>query len=566
MFKNYFKTALRSLSRNRNYTIINIAGLAAGIAVCLVIFIIIQFHSGYDNFHAKKDRIYRVLTEYHHADVPDIFYGKGVPFPMPQGLKTEFPQLEKVAPFYSSNDDQFLVLNSRGETAQKFKEKDGIFFTEPAFFKIFDFPLLAGSYESLGSPNNALLTKETAEKYFGDWKNAMGKSIKFNNTDVLKVSGILATIPANTDFQLKIVISLGSGFTKDFSTYTSWDGTAGGFGCYVLLPKDISASGFNTQLRAYAKKVKSADNKDSHIIQPLSAVHFDTKTGNYGNKSISHELINALWLIAAFILLIACVNFINLSTAQAVNRAKEVGVRKVLGSNKRQLKMQFLTETFLIVFISCFIICFDDIDCITFCKQNFGTVVVFQSSCKLPVILFILSAIVVVTLLAGFYPSIVLSAFNPINALKSKISSNNARGISLRKALVVFQFVIAQALIIGTLIIVKQMNYFNNQPLGFDKDAVVNVPFPADSAGISKLDYLRQQLSAVDGINTVSFSSNTPIEDDNDNWTNIKYNHALKETDFYAIIKFADNEYVPAYKLPFIAGRNLNHRIPQKNF
>jgi ABC-type antimicrobial peptide transport system permease subunit len=153
-----------------------------------------------------------------------------------------------------------------------------------------------------------------------------------------------------------------------------------------------------------------------------------------------------------------------------------------------------------------------------------------------------------------------------VNALKSKVAANTSKGISLRRGLVVFQFVIAQALIIGTLIIVKQMNYFSNQPLGFDKNAIVNIPFPADSAGISKLDYLKKQLSSIKGIQGVSFSSNTPVEDDNDMWSNFRYNHAVKETDFYAIAKFADNEYVPAYKLPLVAGRNLQRSDTAREF
>src|SRR3954447_22150262 len=167
MLKNYFKTAFRNITRNRTYTFINIAGLAVGIAVCVMIFVIIQFQTSFDNFHAKKDRIYRVLTEYHHADAANIFYGQGVPFPMPQGLKTAFPQLEQVAPIYADNNDQILVLDNNGNVAKKFKEEKGVFFIEPSFFNIFDFPLLAGSYNSLKDPNNVLLTKEIAEKYFG---------------------------------------------------------------------------------------------------------------------------------------------------------------------------------------------------------------------------------------------------------------------------------------------------------------------------------------------------------------------------------------------------------------
>ena len=569
MFENYFKTAFRSLARYRNYTVINISGLAVGIAICMMIFIIIQFHSSYDNFHTKKNRIYRVLTEYHHADAPDVFYGKGVPYPMPVGLKTAFRQIEQVAPVYADHNDQLLILDDNGTPVKKFKEEGGVFFTEPSFFKIFDFPLLAGSYTSLKDPNNVLLSKETAEKYFGDWKIAIGKTIKLKSfsTDVLKVSGILATIPANTDLQLKVVVAFGTGFTGSYlAKSTDWDGTTSDFGCYILLPPNTSISNFNKQLRAYSKKVESPENKDSHIIQSLGDVHYDAKTGNYGGKSISHDLVNALWIIAAFILLIACVNFINLSTAQAVNRAKEVGVRKVLGSNKWQLKLQFISETFLIVILSVILSVFIAFIIVPFVNKILELQLFMNIFSNPALILFLLLITIIVTALAGFYPSLVLSAFNPINALKSKLAIKSSKGISLRRGLVVFQFVIAQSLIIVTIIIVKQMNYFINQPLGFDKDAIVNIPFPADSVGISKLDYLKKQLSLVNGVQTVSFSSNTPVEDDNDMWSNFRFNHAIKETDFYAITKFADDEYTPAYKLALVAGRNLQHSDTAREF
>ncbi len=581
MIINYFKTAFRSLIRNRNYTIINIAGLAVGIAVCMMIFIIIQFQTSFDNFHSKKDRIYRVLTEYHHADAANISYGKGVPFPMPTGLKTAFPHIEQVTPIYASHNDQLQVLDANGTPVKNFKEQSGVFYTEPSFFKIFDFPLLAGSYASLKDPNNVLLTKEIAETYFGDWKTAISKTIKLTGSYrigaglfqfppiALKVSGILATIPANTDFQLKLVVAFGTDFTGDKINglqNPDWNQTGPDFGCYVLLPPHTSVDNFNQQLSAYARKVHSPDNKDSYMIQPLSAVHYDTEAGNYSNKTISHELLNVLWLIAAFILLIACVNFINLSTAQAVNRAKEVGVRKVLGSNKSQLQIQFIIETFLIVTSAVMLAAVITILALPYVNQLLELSLSFNILNNPVIILFLLTVTIVVTALAGFYPSIVLSRFNPVNALKSKITVNTAKGISLRRGLVVFQFIIAQALIIGTLIIVKQMDYFMNQPLGFDKDAIVNVPFRPDSTGSKLTDYLRQQLLSVKGVQAVSFSSNTPVEDDNEMWSTFRFNHAIKETDFSAITKFADNAYVPAYKLQLVAGRNLQPSNPTREF
>lgn len=572
MLRNYFKTAFRSLTRNRNYTIINIAGLAVGIAVCMMIFMIIQYQTSFDEFHSKKDRIYRVLTEAHHADAATVSYTKNVPFPMPEGMKSTFPQIEQIAPVYASHNDELQPLDDNGTPVKNFKEQSGVFYTAPSFFKMFDFPLLAGSYESLKDPNNVLLTKEVAETYFGDWKTAVGKTIKLTGTYsigaglfqsppvALKVSGILATIPANTDFQLKLVIAWGTDFTGDKQygfAQPDWNGTSADFGCYVLLPPNISVDNFNQQLRAYSRKVLPPDNKNSNIIQPLSAIHYDAQAGNYSNQTISHELLNVLWLIAAFILLIACVNFINLSTAQAINRAKEVGVRKVLGSNKSQLQVQFIIETFLIVTSAVILAAVITVLALPYLNQLLELSLSFNIFSNPAIILFLLIVTIAVTALAGFYPSIVLSRFNPVNALKSKLTANTVKGISLRRGLVVFQFVIAQALIIGTLIIVKQMDYFMNQPLGFDKDAIVNVPFRPDSTGSKLTDYLRQQLLQENGVQAVSFSSNTPVEDDNNRFTTLKFDHAIKDEDFQAITKFADNEYVPVYKLQLAAGRNL---------
>jgi putative ABC transport system permease protein len=576
MIKNYFKTAFRSLNRNRNYTIINIAGLAVGIGVCMMIFIIIQFQTSFDEFHAKKDRIYRVVMEYHFPNSAKIAYWKDVPFSMPKGLKTAFPQLEQVAPVYESHSDQLLIPGETGKIIKIFKEDKGLFFTDPSFFKMFDFPLLAGSYASLKDPGNVLLTKETAEKYFGDWRTATGKTIKLqeggfmfeHGTEILKVSGILATIPANTDFQLKLAVSFAT--ERYMANTTDWKaGSTAYFGCYIMLPPNTSVDNLNNisqQLRAYARKMQSPDKKDSYIIQPLTAVHYDTQTGNYSNKTISHQLLNVLWLIAAFILLIACVNFINLSTAQAVNRAKEVGVRKVLGGTKSQLQIQFIIETFLIVTSAVMLAGVITTLALPSINNLLELSLSFNILNNSAVILFLLTVTIVVTALAGFYPSVVLSSFNPVNALKSNIKANTANGISLRRGLVVFQFIIAQALIIGTFIIVKQMNYFMDQPLGFDKDAIINVPFRTDSLRLSRLDYLHKQLLSVNGVQSVSFSSAAPVEDGNDTWSSFRFNHAPKQTDFNAILKFADNEYVPAYKLPLIAGRNLQRSDMVREF
>ena len=580
MFTNDFKTAFRSLVRNKNYTIINIAGLAVGIAVCMMIFIIIQYQTSFDAFHADKDRIYRVVTESHGADAGTISYAKNIPFPLPDNLKTAFPQLEQVAPVYASHNDELQVLNDNGTAVKNFKESSGVFYTSPSFFNMFRFPLLAGSYASLKNPNNVLLTKEIADTYFGNWKTAMGKTIKITGyysigaglfqfpPVALKVSGILETVPANTDFGLKLVVAWGTDFTGDKKygfEQGNWKETAPDFGCYVLLPPNISAGHFNQQLSAYARKALPPDNKDNYIIQPLLAVHYDAEAGNYSNKTISHQLINVLWLIAAFILLIACVNFINLSTAQAVNRAKEIGVRKVLGSNKFQLRLQFIIETFLIVIIAVLLATGITLLLLPYVNRLLELSLSYKLFINPSIILFLFAVTLVVTALAGFYPSFVLSNFNPVAALKSKLAVNGTKGLSLRRGLVVFQFIVAQALIIGTLIIVQQMNYFMNQPLGFDKDAIVNIPYRPDSTGGKLTDYVKQQLLSI-GVQSVSFNSNSPIEENNNMFTAFKFGGAIKDEDFEAISKFADNDYVPTYKLQLIAGRNLEPSGYTKEF
>lgn len=574
MVKNYFKTAFRSLVRNRNYTIINIAGLSVGIAVCMMIFVIIQYHTSFDNFHSKKDRIYRVISEYHHAEGAKT--GKDVPFPLPAALKVNFPQIEQGTAIFASHDDKFIIQDDNGKTIKAFKEDKGVFYVEPSFFKMFDFPLLAGSYESLKDPDNVLLTKEIAEKYFGDWNSAIGKTLKLqlggyifeHGTQVLKVSGILAPIPVNSDFQLKVVVAYGTSFTGSLmAKSTDWqDRTNSGFGCYVLMPQYTSVEKFNAQLKAYAKEVQVPDNNDSPMIQPLMDVHFDTVTGNYSNRTISRELINVLWLIAGFILLIACVNFVNLSTAQAVNRAKEVSIKKVLGSKRSQLQLQFVIETFLIVISAVILAGIITFIALPYINQILDLPLSFSRLDTAAIILFIICVLAGVTALACFYPSIVLSRFSPVDALKSRLTANNANGISLRRGLVVFQFIIAQALIIGTLVIVKQMNYFMDQPLGFDKEAVINVPFRVDTSFFHRQDFLRQKLLSINGVKAMALSSNTPVEDGNDMWSTFKFDHATKESDFKAITKFADEEYIKVYKLQLIAGRNLEPSKFTKEF
>ena len=341
MLLHFFKTAFRNLKANKVYSILTVAGLGVGIAVFLVIFLFIRYQESYDAFHSKKAHIYRLVTK---------SFGQvlsSVAFPLPTALAHDFPDW-KVTGIWSVGGVQVNTLDAAGKPEKAFMEKSGFFNVEPAFFRIFDFPWLAGDPDhSLADPNSVVLSKRTADRYFGDWRKAVGRSIScFGPQNVFKVTGVLADPPSNTDFQLDVVIPysiLNFGPSKDWLSQNS------AHGCYVLLPAAVDSLTADRQLRAFDKKYKDPQNKDFEIVEPLARVHYDDKTANFSGKTITMERIRSLWLIASFILLIACVNFINIATAQAVNRAKEVGVRKVLGGGRGQLRVQFLLESLLLV-------------------------------------------------------------------------------------------------------------------------------------------------------------------------------------------------------------------------
>jgi len=552
MFRNYFKTAFRSLMANKSYSAITVAGLGVGIAVCLVIFVFIRYQESYDQFHANRANIYRILTK---GDKPDDQAMSSVPFPLPTALKNDFPDW-KVTGIWSFDNLQVKTLDESGKTEKVFKEKDGGFCVDPAFFKIFDFPWLAGDPDkSLADRQSVVLSRSLAERYFGDWRKAVGRSIQvLGPKNVWKVTGVLADPPSNTDLKLNMVFPYA---ILNFDGNKDWWSLNSSHGCYVLLPPGVGPLTADRQLSALSKKYRTADNKNTQLVQSLADVHFDDKAGNFSGKTITQARIRSLWLIAFFILLIACVNFINISTAQAVNRAKEVGVRKVLGGGRRQIRVQFLLEALLLVLggvVLAVLLTGILVVPISRVLEIPMSLTLFRES---GVLLFLGGTVVVVTLLAGFYPALVLSSFSPITALKTKLVSRSARGLTLRRGLVVLQFVIAQALIIGTFLVVRQLDYFTHTSMGFDKSAIVTVPFPRDSVSRSKRGYLRDRLMAIKDVRMVSYNNSTPANDDNW-WTDFKFDHSPKSAPFNAIEKWVDADYVATYSVPLVAGRNIS--------
>ena len=439
MFKNYFLIATRNLLRKKSYAIINISGLAIGIAACLLLFIVVKYELSYDKFQPNYNRIYHVAAKNKTSE--GLSYGEGIPYPAYDALRAQFPDITTAAMF-SNYNAQVAVLdpkNPNNFSDKKFIEELGIFFSDPNFFSVFQYKWLAGSAKILQSPNTAVLTKKMAEKYFGKWQSAIGGLLKLDNTATVKVEGVLDDLPANTDFPLGIIASYET--MKEYpDTYyytNDWGNITSSFQAFMLLPQNVSAASVNKRLIAFSNEHYNKDTKTQdrtyQFLQPLSDIHFNKQIGTFGDHITSKTTLWTLSLIGLFIILMACINFINLSTAQAVSRSKEVGIRKVLGSNKQQLFWQLIGETFIVVIIAVALAVVLAMLCLPYIK-HIASIHEKLNLLNTSIILFLIAVTAVVTLLAGTYPSLVLSGFKPVLALKNKITSATVGGISLEEA------------------------------------------------------------------------------------------------------------------------------------
>jgi ABC-type antimicrobial peptide transport system permease subunit len=551
MIKNYIKTAFRNLSRHKSSSVINIAGLVVGFSAFLLIFLVIQYEQSFDDFHPKGKNIYRVVRI--GKNPVNREYRTGVPFPVTSGLRNELAQLVNAGTIYGLGDAQVTIKAQDGSTLKKFKETKGVFLAEPQFFQMFDFSLAEGNMATaLNQPNTVLLTKDLATKYFGDWKSAMGKILNIGRD--FKVTGILNDPPANTDFPLAMVGSYATLTSK--IDMNNWANIADENYCMVQLPNGSSPKQFEKLLAAFVDKhIRPVNPGYDLALQPLSEIHYDERYGNFNGRTFSKDLILALSLIALFLLIIACVNFINLTTAQAINRAREVGVRKVMGSNRAKLILQFLGEAgviSLLALIGSVIITFI---CIPFVNSFLDIHLETSVLYTVKFIFFLLLILLLVTFLSGFYPALVLSGYKSAKVLKGSSNIDDKRGVFFRRGLVIFQFVIAQALIIGTLVVASQMDYFRNAEMGFNKKAVIYAGLPGDSLSRTKIDLLKNELYKVPGVENVSLSTFTPA-DDGGWYTDLKVtsNHT-NNPDVIVNMKPADTSYFSLYSLPLVAGR-----------
>jgi putative ABC transport system permease protein len=546
MLSNYVKVASRKLNRHKSYTLINVVSLSLGIACTILIFTLVKYHLSFDTFHANQDRIYRIYTELH---TEKVIYSTGVPNPMGEAFQSGYSVAEEVGriAFFKKR-----VISISPE--KKFEED--IAFADPDFLSIFNFPLIQGNPQTaLQERNTALITDRIAKKYFGT-QDPIGKLIRVDSSLSVRITGILQNLPPTTDFHTEIYIPFSN--LQEHSPWMVekdwWLGFNKEMQCFIRLKPGVSAATVDSRiLTAISNKYydKETAKQFRFKLQPLSDVHFNPKLRGYTEKK-------NLWtfaLIGFFLVVTACVNFINLATAQALGRSREIGVRKALGSQRGAIFWQFITETGLIAG-SALIIAFGlAYVALPFVNQWFAIELALNPLTDTYLLVFLVLLLLVVIFCSGAYPGLILARFQPVLALKGKLSQQSMGGFSLRKGLVVTQFAISQLLIIGTLIITNQLRYSQQADMGFRKDAIVILPVPDSKK--SKINTFGAQLSEMSGVENVTFFDTPPATEFLAS-TSFRFDSRPKAEAFNISIKSADHQYIPTFKIPILAGRNLN--------
>ncbi|MBD0255450.1 MAG: ABC transporter permease [Cytophagales bacterium] len=550
MLANHFKIARRTLLRHKSYTLLNVLGLALGMGCGILIFQFVSYHLSFDRFHADTGRVYRMVTDLHEETVQ---HRGSVPTPLGKAFRKDYPFADKVARMVVFDYEQMVSLPAAREN-NKFSEPAGVAYAEPEFLQLFNFPLVVGdSKTALREPNTGLITQRLASKYFGK-ANPLGRTIQLNNRINVRITGVLKDFPPNTDFRQEVYVSYPT--MKEQQSYLasdeSWGAVYGGSSCFVRLKPGVSEAQVEKALPALSRKYynEKEAKQFQFALQPLADVHFNPAYGGH----VSKNQLLALALIGVFLVITACVNFINLATAQALRRAKEIGVRKALGSRRGQLFWQFITETALItslalVFASALVGLV-----LPFANQLLQTRLTFNLFGDYQLIAFLVVLATAVTFVSGAYPGLVLTGFEPIRALKGKVSQQQVGGFSLRRSLVITQFALCQVLVIGTIVVTGQMRYSRQADMGFVKEAIVMLPTPVrESATLSSL---ATRIAGVAGVDKVSLCMDAPASPDNDHNNGIRY--AGREEERFSIkYRVADVNYLSAFGLTLVAGRNL---------
>lgn len=553
MIKNFFKIAYRNLIGHKFYTAINVFGLALSIACCVILFQFITYHNSFDRYHHHAKQVYRVV---HSLTFPDgiPMYNQGAPLALASDVKATELRVKDIGILLRMHDIN-VVINQEDKYGRKmFAEHENIAIADDHFFNLFDYEWEQGNKNVLTKPNTVVLSHSIAQKYFGG-QRVIGKTITVDNKNTFTVAGVVKDHASNTDIKSDIFFSLPT--LKEI--YPSLAKQMKGDWGYINTTNSIFLElrdGANPRLieKSIAKlniKAQGADMaKPYHfMLLPLSEMHFDERFAGV----IQHSVLTTLSIIGLSLMVIACVNFINMATAQSFKRAKEIGTRKVLGSTPAAIFAQFITETASISILAlalAFVMVFVMAPILNSWLQ---TCLDFNFLKDYRLLAFALGLFIMVTLAAGSYPALILSKFKPVNALKNQVGRQIQTSAFTRKGLIVFQNVIAQALIIGTILITMQLRYLKTADPGFSNDAILMVPIPDNAK--DKTDYLQHQLQTNLSIKDVSFCYRAPASTAT-NGGSVKFEHR-DWANFAGGTIIGDANYVKTFGMRLIAGKNF---------
>ena len=555
MIANYLKIAWRNITRNGVYTTINILGLAMGICACISIYVITSYELSFDTFHPDKQRIYRVMGDATES-TGDVLHLARLPMGLAPAVRQTVPGVEAIAGvnFYNVKS----AIHGEHSKLIPFTENSGTVIIDPQFFDIFKYNWLAGNSASLKAPFTVVLTEKKAHQYFGDipLDAMMGKEVVYDDSLTVKVSGIVQDWSQRSDVSYSDFISSGtlqSSFLKKSFNTDSWGEGDMSTWAFVKLADGVQPAQVNQQMATIIKQHAEPKTKLSPWLEPLSDIHFNANVIENPIRTAHLPTLYLLMGIALFILILAVINFINLTTAQSVRRAKEVGVRKVLGSNRTNLVLQFLTETFVLTFlaVSLAIVMVQPVlkafhsfipDGIAFHPLNPTTII------------FLVALTVITSLLAGFYPANILSSYLPVISLKGSRTYKGSDKWMLRKALIVFQFTVSLVFIIGTIVIARQFKYIRSKDLGFSTDAIITIETPRGDS-LSKARVAAEKIKQLSGVNKVALAWATPGEAKG---MRIKFRPSdIKDIGVGQVD--GNEDLIPLYHIKLLAGRNLTH-------
>lgn len=561
MFRNYLATAFRSMKREKLFAFMNIAGLAIGIGCGLVIYKIINYELSFDSYHKNAAQLYRVICKYQHPQYGTVF-SEGQVHPLSEAFRNDFAGVDAAQTFYAK-EAQMTITDQKGNP-ERFQEYSGVAYAENSLFKLFDFNFIAGDpSKALVNRGSAVITSSLAQKYFklkpDEVSIAMGKTIVVNNKTAFIVTGVIDDTKPNSDIPFQFIGDYADQTASNpyFNDGTDWMEYNSNTNTWIMLPAGMTAESMAPQLPAFFLKYNGAERASfaQYELQPLSKLHSDQRVANYNKRQVSTSMLGILAVVGLFLVISACINFVNMSTAQAIKRAKEIGVRKSLGVKKSQLIGQFLGETIFISFLSSIAGLMIAQALFVLLGGILGYHLNVQVFSNINELTFLIGLVIAIGLLSGFYPSLVMAGMNPIKALKNNLTAKSASGLlSLRRSLVVVQFVISQVLIIGTIVASQQMDLFMGDDIGFDKEAIITTKIPASSP--EKLQSLKNIMAAQPGVEKVSLNVASPMAQFRVN-NGIESSKIRKEDLVDGNLKTADEDYIDLFHLQLIAGRNL---------